>query len=207
MSVGLSRCLSKVAEVVDDLESFMHVVIYYAVRYLRSNVPDVPGWLENYFDLFLIYDGQYLCSPAKERSVLNGELEATATVPLHFGSPIDNLLLHLIRSFRSYYIEKAYDEYMKSHEDSSPPSFQFPSPSQLPTGSNAHERPSLPKPSKDCLSVPPSPSPPSNLSHTSNPLFDEGHVKQDEDSVTNEEDIDLEDLPLYGGHEIGRAHV
>ena len=65
MSVGLLMCLSKIAEVSDDLESFRHVIIYYAVRFLHSNISDVPGWLEEYFDFYVVTNQDHHCGSKK----------------------------------------------------------------------------------------------------------------------------------------------
>ncbi|TBU26657.1 hypothetical protein BD311DRAFT_601956, partial [Dichomitus squalens] len=46
----LSR--SKEVEICDELESFFYVILYYAVRYLRSNIDDgiIGEWIYTFFD-------------------------------------------------------------------------------------------------------------------------------------------------------------
>ncbi|EPQ50652.1 hypothetical protein GLOTRDRAFT_66780, partial [Gloeophyllum trabeum ATCC 11539] len=41
----------KLHELQDDLESFMHVLIYEAIRYLPHNCTDVGGFVKNFFDI------------------------------------------------------------------------------------------------------------------------------------------------------------
>ena len=48
-------------KIADDLEAHFYVLLYHAVRYLRSNCTNVPNWIEDFFDVFTIEDGQYKC--------------------------------------------------------------------------------------------------------------------------------------------------
>ena len=112
MSVALLTALSKVVELSDDLESFLHVIIYYAVRYLKSNVVDVPNWLEQYFDLYILSGSDYICGAIKANSIKHGVLTTEdSRISLAFHSPLDTLLHNLIRSFEAHYLVKEYDEY------------------------------------------------------------------------------------------------
>ena len=52
MSVALLNNPSKVVEIADDLEAHFYVLLYHAVRYLRSNCTNVPNWIEDFFDVF-----------------------------------------------------------------------------------------------------------------------------------------------------------
>ncbi|KAI0669661.1 hypothetical protein C8Q78DRAFT_976843, partial [Trametes maxima] len=50
LSVNVLRDPKKKITVEDELESFFHLVLYYAIRYLPHNCPDVADWMYNYFD-------------------------------------------------------------------------------------------------------------------------------------------------------------
>ncbi|KAI0759288.1 hypothetical protein BD413DRAFT_437480, partial [Trametes elegans] len=53
MSVQYVRQQAKVpVTVADELESFFHVLLFYAVRFLRHNIEDVSNFVEQYFDCF-----------------------------------------------------------------------------------------------------------------------------------------------------------
>ena len=122
-------CLSKIAEVSDDLESFLHVIIYYAVRFLHSNISDVPGWLEEYFDFYVVRNQDYYCGSKKKMTIMLAELTTQEGGLVWFGSPMDILVRDLIGSFQAYYIEKTYDEYVEvqnslSSADSAPSSLE-----------------------------------------------------------------------------------
>ncbi|KAL1942227.1 hypothetical protein VTO73DRAFT_6291 [Trametes versicolor] len=50
MSVAALEDHAKVIETSDELESFFHVLLYNAVRHLKSNCPDVGVFIEDFFD-------------------------------------------------------------------------------------------------------------------------------------------------------------
>ncbi|KAI0764185.1 hypothetical protein BD413DRAFT_673525 [Trametes elegans] len=53
MSVHYVRQQAKLpVTVADELESFFHVLLFYAVRFLRHNIEDVSNFVEQYFDCF-----------------------------------------------------------------------------------------------------------------------------------------------------------
>ncbi|EJF59451.1 hypothetical protein DICSQDRAFT_24536, partial [Dichomitus squalens LYAD-421 SS1] len=51
LSVAILSRLKEV-EICDELESFFYVILYYAVRYLRSNIGDgvIGTWIHTFFD-------------------------------------------------------------------------------------------------------------------------------------------------------------
>ncbi|KAI0699933.1 hypothetical protein C8T65DRAFT_831736 [Cerioporus squamosus] len=112
MSVALLNRPGKVVEIPDDLESLFYVLLYHAVRYLKSNCTSVPNWLEDFFDIFNYVDGAYTCGHKKENAIQSGKLiiKNDTKTRLKFDSPMDQLLDTLLRSFRAYYIVKEYDE-------------------------------------------------------------------------------------------------
>ncbi|TFK81213.1 hypothetical protein K466DRAFT_444058, partial [Polyporus arcularius HHB13444] len=65
MSVALLNRPTKAVEIPDDLESLFYVLLYHAVRYLKSNCASVPTWLEEFFDVFSYRDGAYECGARK----------------------------------------------------------------------------------------------------------------------------------------------
>ncbi|KAI0760501.1 hypothetical protein C8Q74DRAFT_1296759 [Fomes fomentarius] len=100
MSVAILTDIFKIVEITDDLESFLYVLLYYAIRYLRSNCDDVGDWIEAFFDSYtLSRDGSYTC----------GEKKAMTLNKLTFGEPMDELFDSLFQSFKAYYAVKLYD--------------------------------------------------------------------------------------------------
>ena len=102
MSVALLNNPSKVVEIADDLEAHFYVLLYHAVRYLRSNCTNVPNWIEDFFDVFTIDDGQYKCGHKKDNAITKGELVIKSGTPLEFNSPMDALLCQLVQAFRAF---------------------------------------------------------------------------------------------------------
>lgn len=113
MSVALLDNPSKVVEIADDLEAHFYVLLYHAVRYLRSNCTNVPNWIEDFFDVFTIEDGQYKCGYKKDNAITKGELVIKSGTPLEFDSPMDALLYQLVQAFRAFYTVRTYDEEQK----------------------------------------------------------------------------------------------
>ena len=56
----------KIAELLDDMESFLYVTIYYAVRLLCSTCRGMPSWLHRYFDEYIEHQGEFYCGFKKE---------------------------------------------------------------------------------------------------------------------------------------------
>ncbi len=118
MSVALLNRPQKDAEIPDDLESLFYVLLYHAVRHLKSNCKNVPDWLEDFFNVFSYFDGAYGCGHWKQNAIETGKLVinyATKT-RLMFNSPMDQLLGSLVRSFQAYYLVKEYDETQQKAE-------------------------------------------------------------------------------------------
>ena len=63
MSVNALSLPCKEIDVVDDLESFLYVLIWCAIRYLPHTCVDVDHFMYNFFDLAETNDcGEYTCS-------------------------------------------------------------------------------------------------------------------------------------------------
>ncbi|KAI0739851.1 hypothetical protein C8Q80DRAFT_1200609 [Daedaleopsis nitida] len=112
MSVALLTEISKVVEIPDDLESFFYVILYHAVRYLKSNCIDIPIWLEEFFDCFTVEEDTYLCGDKKKTAIEIGKLppgSAKSKTPLHFSTAMDNVISILLRCFHAHNAVTKYD--------------------------------------------------------------------------------------------------
>ncbi|KAM5538359.1 hypothetical protein V8D89_007961 [Ganoderma adspersum] len=64
----------RVILVEDEMESFFHLLLFYAIRYLPHNCQDVGVFLDQYFDGYTRLAGQYLCGPAKLGAMTSGRI-------------------------------------------------------------------------------------------------------------------------------------
>ncbi|PIL33501.1 hypothetical protein GSI_04124 [Ganoderma sinense ZZ0214-1] len=64
----------RVITVEDEMESFFHLLLFYAIRYLPHNCKDVGMFMEEYFDGFTKENGQYFCGLAKWAAVKGGSI-------------------------------------------------------------------------------------------------------------------------------------
>ncbi|KAI0739873.1 hypothetical protein C8Q80DRAFT_1200724 [Daedaleopsis nitida] len=105
----LNHPRTKTIEVCDELEAFFYVLLYYAIRYLRSNYHDVTiaNFLDEFFDCYNIMDGKYTCGSAKLMAIQSGQLFAGKE--LKFTGPMDELVKTLLRWFSANYHVKAYE--------------------------------------------------------------------------------------------------
>ena len=109
LSVGMLTENPKTVEIPDDLESYLHVLLYFAVRYIRSNCKDPAGFIENYFDSYTYSDGVYTCGARKQHVIqVAGRLETGHGVPLIFDSPIDDIFARLLPLFKAHYKVQKY---------------------------------------------------------------------------------------------------
>ncbi|KAI0759994.1 hypothetical protein BD413DRAFT_495987 [Trametes elegans] len=104
----------------DDLESFFHVLLYTAVRFLPHNCPDkrVGALLYRYFDDYAeVARGQMKCGPLKRTSVKDGKISLETIIPenvdlvfrishsspsLHPKHPINKLIDTVLSWLRAY---------------------------------------------------------------------------------------------------------
>ncbi|KAI0368154.1 hypothetical protein BV20DRAFT_1084536, partial [Pilatotrama ljubarskyi] len=112
MSVDYVACnWTRPSVVADELESFLHVLVYYAVRFLPSSLPSVTSFVILYFDTFTLdpTSGQRFCSPAKTNAVRHAELkflEKRVTFRKTTGeenNPLNRLIATLLRLFAARY--------------------------------------------------------------------------------------------------------
>ncbi|OSC98907.1 hypothetical protein PYCCODRAFT_1417048 [Trametes coccinea BRFM310] len=76
--------------VADELESFFHVLLFYAVRLLPHNIADVCLFVTEYFDSFTVADGARRgCSHIKQNSMTQGAIKLSGTVELEFHILVD----------------------------------------------------------------------------------------------------------------------
>ncbi|KAI0631747.1 hypothetical protein C8Q77DRAFT_1159493 [Trametes polyzona] len=132
MSVAVLLNHSKVVEISDELESFFHVLLYYSLRYLRSNCTLVGEFIEDYFDSFSAgVDGKYCCG-ARKINIIKGREKLTIAPSseelIRFDSePLNTMFKKILEAFNGHYTVKAYDEQDQPHPSTSPPS-QLPQP-------------------------------------------------------------------------------
>ncbi|KAJ3008141.1 hypothetical protein NUW54_g3266 [Trametes sanguinea] len=88
MSVHIQDHPEAQVEVIDELESFMHVMIYCAIRYLPNTCVDIGKFMYDYFDdgQRRQKEGEYTCGALKRlvTSDLNGVLTTLSNEPITF---------------------------------------------------------------------------------------------------------------------------
>ncbi|EJF56409.1 hypothetical protein DICSQDRAFT_183831 [Dichomitus squalens LYAD-421 SS1] len=103
MSVSLLDNPLQPVRVSDELESFLHVLVYYSVAYVRSNCTSPNSWINNYF----FYCGMPNAYTGGLKSIAvehDGYLSTLVPEgPLLFRSPMDGLLGTLLWSFKAHY--------------------------------------------------------------------------------------------------------
>ncbi|KAI0324334.1 hypothetical protein GY45DRAFT_427623 [Cubamyces sp. BRFM 1775] len=149
LSVGMLSIEPKAVEIQDELESFLHVILYHAVRYLNSSCTLVADFIESYFDAYIVEDGVYTCG-AKKLAVVKkrGCLEVKDRVQLLFDSPMDNIFGELLPLFKAHYAIQDYLNEQRSKTVSTTlpskanASHQTPSSATVPTASvkQAHKQ-------------------------------------------------------------------
>ncbi|KAI0641590.1 hypothetical protein C8Q79DRAFT_1014041 [Trametes meyenii] len=85
MSVAYVQDHPAPVTVADELESFFHVTLFYAVRLIRSNIANVEAFVVNYFDSHIPGGSRFgrVCSDAKTGVIRTGSLYA-AKSPILF---------------------------------------------------------------------------------------------------------------------------
>ncbi len=118
MSVNLLSRPGRVT-VADDLESLLLVLMYYAVRYLESNIAEnlsVATFLEDCFDKYTVGGGRVLCGERKTTVMKTGQLvyfqPGEGLTVLEFDSPLDTLLSTVLRWFSFHYKVVAWDAHI-----------------------------------------------------------------------------------------------
>lgn len=122
MSINLLQEPSRLVQIADELESFFHLLVYYAVRHLRSTCDKPSSWITEYF---YRYSGREHLGRKLSTVQTRGRLETVSPPgPLLFFSPLDELLFTALQSFKAHYKvmdherQEAYD---RTHPPSPPP--------------------------------------------------------------------------------------
>ena len=104
MSVNLLSNPSSPVKISDELESFFHVLLYYCVRYLRSNCPCPTSFIENYFNEYAGPGRLYTCG-WKSFAIEDNEPLSNQFPPcrLLFYSPIDEVIDTILKDLQSLY--------------------------------------------------------------------------------------------------------
>ncbi|CDO73967.1 hypothetical protein BN946_scf185043.g15 [Trametes cinnabarina] len=71
----------------DDMESFFHLLLYFAIRYLPHNCENVGQFMEAYFDGHVERDGVYYGGKEKLSAMTSGRLTTFRLLPLEFYKP------------------------------------------------------------------------------------------------------------------------
>ena len=92
MSAHVLLAKKKLIDIPDELESFFHVLVYLAVRFLPHNLDDdlVENFLHDYFDDYTDGDDGFFCGPVKYNCIKRGVIDLTTisgTVAVTNNSP------------------------------------------------------------------------------------------------------------------------
>ena len=96
----------------DELESFFHVFLYYAVRYIKSVNCEghaIAHFLDTYFDVYGQEDGMYICGAVKTSTIKRGTI-TVGTQTLYFGNPLDGLFNTMLSWFSARYLIADYEK-------------------------------------------------------------------------------------------------
>ncbi|PIL32488.1 hypothetical protein GSI_05191 [Ganoderma sinense ZZ0214-1] len=130
MSVNLLSHPSKPVKISDELESFFHVLVYYSIRYLRSNCAHPMSYIDNYFNNYAGPGRLHTCG-WKSLAIEVDEWLSTRFPhrPLLFQSPMDDILGSLLSCFQVHY-KVMKDDFAKT----GPPLPEFEQPPPDPSG-------------------------------------------------------------------------
>lgn len=86
MSVNALNNPDKVISIPDELESFFHALLWFAIRWLPHNCNDVDKFMFEYFDTGRTGNGkEYTCGTVKENAMMSSEgLRVNSRIPLRF---------------------------------------------------------------------------------------------------------------------------
>ncbi|KAI1788205.1 hypothetical protein LXA43DRAFT_1075889 [Ganoderma leucocontextum] len=106
----------KEVEICDELEAFFYILLYYGVRYLRSNIDDsaVGNWISTFFDTYGVQGDSYICGNEKLGAITTGMLvvaaTSTASKLVQFDGPFDGLIKDLLMWFKAYRVVSEYEK-------------------------------------------------------------------------------------------------
>ncbi len=149
MSVNLLSVSPTRYSITDDLESLIMVLIYYAVRYLSSNIEanrHVATFLEQCFDSYTIGSRKVLCSERKMDIVKGGDLfyylPGTGRASVVFDSPLDKLLGTILRWFSVHYKVVGWEAHIALHRSLARAQTEFHTPAKSSRPQNGDDLPS-----------------------------------------------------------------
>ncbi|KAI0927318.1 hypothetical protein AcV5_007876 [Taiwanofungus camphoratus] len=98
-------------QIEDELESFLHVLLYHGIRHLRHNCTNVGAFMHEFFDAALLHDGEYICGRRKWATMRLGEIDRGNELNLlRFQDdsdgkqhPLNTILDELLSWFKAYY--------------------------------------------------------------------------------------------------------
>ncbi|KAI0667170.1 hypothetical protein C8Q78DRAFT_391508 [Trametes maxima] len=124
MSVAYVENHPAVVTVADEIESFFHVLLFYAVRLLNHNIELVPAFIVAYFDSHAPKKarGQRACSDLKTSTMKAGELTYNGNMVHFYTDPscktihttFEQLLDMLIGCFKARYEVAKWSKYVKA---------------------------------------------------------------------------------------------
>ena len=134
MSVALLS-QDKPVEICDELEAFFYVLLYHAIRYLRSNLDDdaTANYLDEFFDQYTRTERGYICGARKLSTIMSGKLVVSAVRRLTFHSTMNALLLKLLRLFRANFLVNEFLQEVEE-EQRQTQAHTLPPPSPAPSG-------------------------------------------------------------------------
>ena len=89
MSVYTLNHPSDAIGIPEELESFFHILLYFAMRFSRHNCENVPRFMHRYFDGFEGGEGKFFCGVAKREAMMTGTILVEDGEQLHFDVPPD----------------------------------------------------------------------------------------------------------------------
>ncbi len=125
MSAHVQDDPSRVVVIADELESILHVLIFYTIRFLPHNLldADVPQFIHDYFDDFSANNHGTRSSLVKRNAMNMGNIKLTSygddptgpnailqfmwprngATPPNFNHPLNHFLIELLSWFRAHY--------------------------------------------------------------------------------------------------------
>ncbi len=112
------------------MESFLFILIYYALRYLRSSIlrdMDAASFIDQCYDVYSLYEGRIIVGQHKGSIIQTGKFVWTHPVlgrefKISFSNPpLDKLISVLLRQLKNYYRDARILSSLL-HNDETPPS-------------------------------------------------------------------------------------
>ena len=104
----------KPVDIADEIESFLHLIVYGAIRFVHSNLSqkDVHSFVGSYFDGYLYQEtSERICGPAKRSVIVEGELIFGNDTIMFFTDasrnqvhPVSELISVLLQSCQSRFL-------------------------------------------------------------------------------------------------------